>query len=681
MTSTGQVSACHEGVSTPRGKLPHIAVVIGTRPEIVKLARVVRLLGTAARLLHSCQHSDTELSAAFLAEARLPAPETLRGVCGEPRHAQIGRMVEQLGERFAARPPAAVLVQGDTNTACAAAQAASCTGIPVAHVEAGLRSFDRAMPEELNRQVIGVLADTHYAPTRHAVANLRAEGIPASRILLTGNTIVEATRASLPRRAAAERIIAGFGAEPGQYVLATIHRPENTDDPRQLGIILDELGKLGLPAFLPLHPRTRAAVRRHGLTEALDRLRLLPPVDHRTFLGLARHAALIVSDSGGVQEECTVLKRPLLVVRNSTERPEAIAAGFAQLVRAGPAIGDTGRRLLADPSLAARLAGAPCPFGDGRASERIASHLRQFLPLPARAPGCSGATETATFRYGPTTTWKSGACRVTARPKSRGGHMLMRSALERATHRVVVRRRLPPPFRAARMYASSEGGLRYLGSRAAKVDPELLGLAAEFVGPGHTVWDIGANLGLFSIAAAVAAGPDGQVLAVEPDTVLVGLLRRSAAANPGHASVEVLPAAVADRDCVARFHVARRNRSTSHLAGYGTTQSGGVRLTQPVPVVTLDSLAAHFPAPDVLKIDVEEAEASVLAGGQELLAAARPVVICEVAARHSRLVHETLTGCGYTLYDGGEPPDRRLPTGYAPPNTLAVSRPLSPGPA
>jgi UDP-N-acetylglucosamine 2-epimerase (non-hydrolysing) len=367
------------GILRRNASSPYIAVVVGTRPEIVKLAPVVRMLGTSAALLHAGQHADEELSGVFLSAARLPRPRTLSGICGEPRHAQIARIIEQLGGLLSDRPPAAVVVQGDTNTASAAAQAGSYAGVPVVHVEAGLRSFDRAMPEELNRCVIGVLADLHCAPTARAVANLRAEGVPAERIALTGNTIVEATTAMVPDRPAATAIASRMGVDPHGFVLATIHRPENTDDPESLRVILEELSKLGLPVVLPLHPRTRGCAGRYGLSAELDRLHQVPPVDHRTFLGLARLARLIVSDSGGVQEECTVLKRPLVVVRNSTERPESIDAGFAHLVRPGPAIGSIGRTLISDVNLAERLARTPCPFGDGRASERIAAHLRRFL--------------------------------------------------------------------------------------------------------------------------------------------------------------------------------------------------------------------------------------------------------------------------------------------------------------
>jgi UDP-N-acetylglucosamine 2-epimerase (non-hydrolysing) len=356
-----------------------ISIVVGTRPEIVKLAPIIRLFGPTASFLHTCQHRDEELSGVFLADARLPQPQMLRGICGKPRHVQVGRMVEQLGRLFAERPPAAVLVEGDTNTVSAAAQAGSYVGAPVVHVEAGLRSHDRAMPEEINRCMAGVLADLHCAPTERAVANLRVEGVPAEKIVLTGNTIVEATLGMLPDETAARGIVAGLGAEPNEYVLATIHRPENTDDPERLRTILDELSKLGLPVLLPLHPRTRAAVKRHGLTAALDRLQPVPPADHRTFLGLARHARLLVSDSGGVQEECTVLKRPLIVVRNSTERPESIEAGFAHLVQPGPVISDLGRQLIGEEGLIERLAKIPCPYGDGKASERIAVLVRAYL--------------------------------------------------------------------------------------------------------------------------------------------------------------------------------------------------------------------------------------------------------------------------------------------------------------
>lgn len=250
--------------------------------------------------------------------------------------------------------------------------------------------------------------------------------------------------------------------------------------------------------------------------------------------------------------------------------------------------------------------------------------------------------------------------------------MNLRLAVEQASHRFVVRRRLPAPFDSARIYVSTEGGLRYLARTMAGVDPALLRLVAEVVRRGDTVWDIGANLGLFSFAAAVLAGPEGRVLAVEPDGDLASLLRRSAAGHVTHAPVEVLSAAVSNELSVARFHIARRNRATSHLAGFGSTMTGGTRSTRLVPTVTLDSLGAQFPPPDVIKIDVEGAELAVLAGGPAVLSR-MPAVICEVSGQNAEAAAEILTGHGYTLYDGNLRPGERAAVSVAPFNTLAVA--------
>jgi UDP-N-acetylglucosamine 2-epimerase (non-hydrolysing) len=356
------------------------AVVLGTRPEIIKLAGVIRALGDRSYIVHSGQHYDESLSAAFFANYDLPAPEVeLEGVGAHQRGEQFARIIGELTQLFTARRPGAVIVQGDTNTAAAAAQAASFLEIPVVHVEAGLRSFDRAMPEEINRQIIGVVAELHCAPTDEAVAHLRREGVAADRILLTGNTVVEATLFSLPEPATRLRLLAAYDVPADGFVLATIHRPENTDDPARLETILRAFGSIDMPLLLPLHPRTSAAARGFGLTPLLARLRTVDPIDHPTFLGLAAHARLLVSDSGGVQEECTVLKRPLIVLRNSTERPEAVAAGFARRLVPDEHLPTALRGAIDDHDWLPNLAQRPSPYGDGTASAQIAAAVLALL--------------------------------------------------------------------------------------------------------------------------------------------------------------------------------------------------------------------------------------------------------------------------------------------------------------
>ncbi|MEU5130747.1 non-hydrolyzing UDP-N-acetylglucosamine 2-epimerase [Streptomyces mobaraensis] len=355
-----------------------IAIVLGTRPELVKLTDLVRLLGPAAHLIHTGQHYDEDLSGRFLTELGLPEPTPLTGVGGKPRAVQISAALEQLDELFTAEPPLAVVVQGDTNAALAGALAANARGIPLVHVEAGLRSHDRNMPEEHNRVLIDRVADVLCAATEDNRANLLAEGLEDARIAVTGNTVVEAVRNQLPSSAERAALLDARGLTADGYVLATVHRPENTDDPAALRAILTELAALvadDRPVLLPLHPRTRARIEAAGLAALLAPLTVTAPLGYSEFLALARHAALLVSDSGGIQEECTVLGRPLVVVRRSTERPEAMT-DFAELVAPGPAIGAAARRRLAEgPEGLARLAALPSPFGDGLASERITALL------------------------------------------------------------------------------------------------------------------------------------------------------------------------------------------------------------------------------------------------------------------------------------------------------------------
>ncbi|MFB7175132.1 non-hydrolyzing UDP-N-acetylglucosamine 2-epimerase [Streptomyces sp. NPDC056254] len=351
----------------------NIAVVLGTRPEIIKLAGVIRLLEANVEVIYTGQHSDDDLSSSFFESFRLPAPDLrLEGVGGASRGSQISSAMSQLNAHFVATPPRLVVVQGDTNATSAGAQAANYCDIPVLHVEAGLRSYDRSMPEEINRRVVSVLAAMNCAPTLKSADNLTDEGISPSRIRLTGNTVVEALQESLPPRSVSMKAVEDLGLKDDGFVLATIHRPENTDDEGRLAAILDELARIPLPVVFPVHPRTAIRTASFGMEGKLRKIVCCPPLDHPSFLALARHARVLVSDSGGIQEECTVLKKPLVVVRRNTERPEAIEAGFAVRVEAGPEIYNTVLRFIEDADLLHSLQSVPCPFGDGKASQRIA---------------------------------------------------------------------------------------------------------------------------------------------------------------------------------------------------------------------------------------------------------------------------------------------------------------------
>ncbi|MEO3855782.1 UDP-N-acetylglucosamine 2-epimerase (non-hydrolyzing) [Acrocarpospora sp. B8E8] len=348
-----------------------IAVVLGTRPEMIKLSVLITLLGDAARVIHTGQHFDNEL-----AFGRGQAHRRL-DVGGRHRGEQIGEATSQLTRDWGADPPAVVIVQGDTNTALAGALAANAVEIPLIHVEAGLRSHDRAMPEEHNRILIDHLADVCCAATPGNVTNLWAEGIPEHRIILTGNPIVEAVHLTTRDHASAHRATASLTGP--RFVLATVHRPENTDDPDRLRRLLEALGTLDLPVLLPLHPRTRQRVRQFGLGYLLERLHVTGPLTYPAFLAIAEQATLLISDSGGLQEESSVLGLPLLVIRRSTERPEALSPRCLLV----PDPGHLAQH--AEELITNSLTEAPvtCPFGDGRASARIAD-LSELIGLQRR---------------------------------------------------------------------------------------------------------------------------------------------------------------------------------------------------------------------------------------------------------------------------------------------------------
>jgi UDP-N-acetylglucosamine 2-epimerase (non-hydrolysing) len=357
-----------------------VLVVYGTRPEAVKLLGVVEALGGAGRTLHSGQHYSPAMAAEFEGAIGLRAPDRQLDVGGTTRGQQIGEATIGIEAELRRAPTAAVVVQGDTNTALAGALAANAAGVALVHVEAGLRSFDKAMPEEHNRVVVDHLADLCCAPTAVSAQNLEREGIHGEeRVVVTGNTVVEAVTRLAPGRDETQKVLAERGVATDGFVLATFHRPENVDDPEVLAVILRELAALPLPVVLPLHPRTEQVARAAGLGDLLARLQVERPAGYRPFLALMSSCALVVSDSGGVQEESSVVKRPVVVVRRSTERPEVLGT-FCELVAPGGRIGDVARGWIDDlAAVHARLAALPTPYGDGTASQRTVEALARVV--------------------------------------------------------------------------------------------------------------------------------------------------------------------------------------------------------------------------------------------------------------------------------------------------------------
>ncbi|MGC2241957.1 MAG: UDP-N-acetylglucosamine 2-epimerase (non-hydrolyzing) [Acidimicrobiia bacterium] len=362
-----------------RGHQGPIAVVLGTRPEIIKLGHVIRLLGSRTEIVHTGQHYDAGLSGVFFTAFGIEEPATSIAIGGKTRGEQIGTGTVALTELFARMRPRAVVVQGDTNSTLAAALAANAEDIPLIHVEAGLRSHDRAMPEEHNRVLTDHLADLCLAPTEVSHANLVSEGIPEGRIRVTGNTVVEAVTELLPEETERESIVTNHGLTRERFVLSTFHRPENVDDPDRFAAILHELQGISMPVVLPLHPRSRARLAEHDLEHLIAGISVIEPVGYREFLALLAEAAMAVGDSGGVQEEVSVLKRPMIVVRRSTERPEVMGT-FARLCPAGDGLADMANGWLADLAETLRtLSDIPSPYGNGSASDRSVAAIDELL--------------------------------------------------------------------------------------------------------------------------------------------------------------------------------------------------------------------------------------------------------------------------------------------------------------
>ena len=358
-----------------RRPTPVIAYLVGARPNLVKTAPVfheLRLRLPSARhvLVHTGQHYDREMSGVFFDELGLPEPDHFLAVGSGSHGAQTGRATERIEAVLLEERPDVVIVAGDVNSTLAGALAAVKLLIPIAHIESGLRSFDRTMPEEINRILVDQMSDWCFIHSPEAVENLVREGIPSERIFFVGNTMLDSLELLRPVIEASD-VHARLGVEPGRYALATLHRPRVTDGPL-LGPVVSSLARLSheLPVVFPVHPRTRARLADVELPPAPE-LHLLEPVGYVDFLALEARAAAVITDSGGVQEETTYLGVPCFTLRENTERPITITRGTNRLLGLDP------EAIEQVPSLLADAAGtAERPEGwDGRAATRVADVL------------------------------------------------------------------------------------------------------------------------------------------------------------------------------------------------------------------------------------------------------------------------------------------------------------------
>ncbi len=354
-----------------------LSLVLGTRPEIIKMSPIIR--DCIARdipffTLHTGQHYSYEMDRIFFEELELPPPEFNIDVGSGPHGEQTGKILAGVEKVLQEKRPSAVLVQGDTNTVLAGALAASKLHIPVAHVEAGLRSFDRRMPEEINRVVADHISDFLFAPTGTAKKYLLDEGIPGEKIHVTGNTVVDAVYQNLEIAKKGTCISAGLESlTRGNYILVTAHRAENVDDKARLSGILRGLEGVhqmtGMPVVFPVHPRTEKMMREFSLFA--EGILFLQPVGYLEFLRLEAGARLVLTDSGGLQEESCILGVPCVTLRDNTERPETLDVGANVL--AGT---DTDTIIGKSREMITRLPDWENPYGDGHAGKRMVDILR-----------------------------------------------------------------------------------------------------------------------------------------------------------------------------------------------------------------------------------------------------------------------------------------------------------------
>jgi UDP-N-acetylglucosamine 2-epimerase (non-hydrolysing) len=355
--------------------------VVGARPNFMKVAPIWRVLEGKTefdrKLVHTGQHYDDNMSKVFFDDLRLPRPDVYLGVGSGSHGEQTGKVMIEFERVVAAERPDLVVVVGDVNSTMACTLVAVKMGVAVAHVEAGLRSFDRTMPEELNRMVTDILAHILLTHSPEAEQNLANEGVDRAKIHLVGNVMIDSLLHYMPE-AEKSTIHDTLGLQPGAYGLVTLHRPSNVDDPAQLSSILDGLAEIGAekPLVFPVHPRTRKVIEQNKLSIPADKLVLLDPVGYLDFLKLMKYSSIVLTDSGGIQEETTALEIPCVTIRENTERPITIEIGTNVLAGTNrDRIVDEALHLLRDGVSDSRVP----DLWDGRAAERIVGVFEKFV--------------------------------------------------------------------------------------------------------------------------------------------------------------------------------------------------------------------------------------------------------------------------------------------------------------
>ena len=354
-----------------------VSIVLGTRPEIIKMSPIIRECERSKIdyfILHTNQHYSHNMDRIFFRQLNLPDPKYNLDVGSGSQAEQTGKMLIEIERVLENEEPNVVLVEGDTNTVLAGALAACKLGIKVGHVEAGLRSYDRKMPEEINRVLADHCSDYLFTPTEKAKKILLSEGLPEDRVFVTGNTIVDAVYQNIDHANRKRRVLSEFGLKPGGYFLATVHRQENVDDKNRFAEILKALELVGehfyYPVIYPVHPRAVKMMKEFGLEN--NSVRLIEPLDFLTFLQFERNAKLVLTDSGGVQEETCILGVPCVTLRDNTERPETLEVGSNILAGA-----DSDKILRCANLMVAKDNSWENPFGDGNAGKRIVEILME----------------------------------------------------------------------------------------------------------------------------------------------------------------------------------------------------------------------------------------------------------------------------------------------------------------